>query len=681
MTFRLNSRCLDILDLLAAAERPLAAVDIAKQLNISSRMVRTSLTSAEQCLQESHIILKKVRGKGFSLVGSEEAKINLARMVREYNQPLTWISPTERLFVILLSLFFTDKPIQIKQLQQTLNLSRTTTIRLMDSTKKWLVDNHLVLIHRPNYGYMIAGDEVGWREAVINLLQESAGDARLLALFRGIRTVVDITFRTKTGLEEELQKVWIRLDIPLIKILISPIEHEFEGTLSDQEYINFFIYLAIAIYRNRIGKRISTFPEISKRPFSSQRLSEAQKIYAQVHEQFGILLPETEIAWIALQIPDTNPVGSTSNIKVDEDSSIKILINQILAQASLSLHPSLSVDMDLIRNLTVHIESILDPRRQGQTSKNPLLQEVKNRYSYIYAVACQSSLVLSDRLGRKLTEAEIGYIAICFIASMERLRLLERLTKKVMVVCSAGVVTAWLLVSRLRAEFPDIEVVEIISALELENRKYFEGIDYIVSTIPLRIKNIPSIQVNPLLGLDDCKALKEFFEKKGNISSENKLTHLSTTHLSELITLKSIELDVVAENWQEVVEKAGVRLVEAGDIEAHFIQAMKNIILEFGPYMVIWPGAVLLHASPSGVRRLCMELITLRKPVYFGHPENDPVQIAIVLGAKDSSSHITALLELNRLMQDETARSAIRNTSLKSVVLHWVSRFSNSTEL
>jgi mannitol operon transcriptional antiterminator len=685
LTIRLNSRCLDILNLLAATERPLAAADIARQLNISSRMVRSSLVPAEQWLRDGQITLRKVSGEGYSLVGSGEARRNLVRMIREYDQPMPWLSPSERLHVLLLTLFFTDKPPQIKQLQQTLNLSRTTILGIMDLAEKWLQDYQLELIRRPNYGCMITGDERDWREAVISLLQESAGDARLLALLQGINTVVDISYRTKIGLEEALLKVWMRLDIPLIRNLISPIEHEFEGTVSDQVYIKFFIYLIIAIYRNRIGKNISTIPEISKHPNLAQQLSEAKKIGARVQGQFGIQLSGTEIAWIALQIPEPDPLRPASirfstNIKAGSDPSIRKTIDQILAQASLSLHPSLSVDVDLIRNLTIHLETLLDLQQQGQTSKNPLLREVKSQYPYIYSVATQSIPILRERLGRELTEGEVGDIAICLIAAMERLRLLDKLSKKVLVVCSSGAITAWLLVSRLRTEFPDIEVVDVISVLELENRKYFEGIDFIVSTIPLKIKNIPSMHVNPLLGLEDRKGLKELFEKKGNTTSENKLSRPTNAHLSDLITPERIELGVVAENWREVVEKAGASLLEAGAIETHFIQAMKNIILDYGPYMVIWPGAVLLHAPQRGVRRLCMELINLRDPVHFGHPENDPVQVAIVLGAVDSRSHITALLELNQLMQDEIARSAIRNTLHKSVVLHWVSRYSNSTE-
>lgn len=649
-------------------------------------MVRSSITPAEPWLREKQIIVRKVPGEGFSLMGSEGAKRNLAQMIREYDEPLPWLSAAERVQVLLLMLFFATTPPQIKQLQEVLNISRTTTIKVLDSAEAWLQDHGLELIRRPNYGCQITGDERNWRRAVVDLLQESAGDARILALARGIKTVVQISYRTRTGLEETLLKAWRELDAPLIRKVLTPIEHEFAGTLSDQTYIQLFLGVAVAIHRSRIGKSIGTFSNISKDSCPVQRLSKAREIGTLVAEQFGVYLPEMEIEWIALQLPDTNLLRSTpdrvSTDKVFEsDSSIRGLINQFLVQSSLSLHPSLSVDEDLIRNLTVNFETLLNPQLRGQVSKNPLLQDVKTQYSYVYSVARQSSVILKERLGRELNEVEIGDIAICLIAAMERLRLMGRLTKKVMVVCSAGVATAWLLVSRLRAEFPDVEVVEVISALELENRKSFGDIDFIVSTIPVKVKNLPSRQVNPLLGLEDCKTLRQMFQEKGKVTAEHKLACDPTVQLSDLLTSETIELGVVAENWDEVVEKAGARLLEGGAIERHFIQSMKEIILEFGPYMVVWPGAVLLHAPPEGVRQLCMGLISLRQPVFFGHQKNDPVHLAVILGAIDNHSHVNALQALNRMMQDNEARSAIQGTLHKSVVLHWISHYSNSTEM
>jgi mannitol/fructose-specific phosphotransferase system IIA component (Ntr-type) len=289
-------------------------------------------------------------------------------------------------------------------------------------------------------------------------------------------------------------------------------------------------------------------------------------------------------------------------------------------------------------------------------------------------------MFISEQLGIQLDENAIGNIATCLIAAMERLRQSSQPKRRVLVVCGEGAVTAWLLVSRLRAEFPDVEVAEVISALELERRRDLDGIDVIVSTIPLKIKNIPHRQVNPLLRLDDCRKLKELLQQKGGVPANTTLRG-GTALLSDLLTPQTIDLGVEAMDWRDAVQKSARRLLQAGVVEKRFVRSLEEIILEYGPYMVIWPGVVLLHAPPDGVRQLGMELMTLKKPVYFGHPDNDPVQITIVLAARDNRLHVTALQQLNRLMQDEEARSAIATTTHRAVALHWIAQYSNSSEM
>ncbi len=101
------------------------------------------------------------------------------------------------------------------------------------------------------------------------------------------------------------------------------------------------------------------------------------------------------------------------------------------------------------------------------------------------------------------------------------------------------------------------------------------------------------------------------------------------------------------------------------------------MIRQHGPYMVAWPGVALLHARPEdGVRRLCMSLVVLRQPVNFGHPENDPVFMAIALGAVDNRSHLRALLELHEMLLDRGTVDEIRTAVHKSKVLHLISGFS-----
>ena len=688
MTVRLSSRCLDILSLLVASDQPVPAMDIGNQLNLSARMVRTSLGSATDWLGSKNVSLKQVPGRGLSLVGPDVSKRALAEAIWAYDQPLLWLSPSERVQIVLLTLCFAEHPTQVKELQETLNLSRTTVFGVLDVAAKWLHARGLQLVRRPHYGCMVIGDERNWRDAAVDLLQESAGRARLLALLQGLKTVVNLSFRTRAGMEETLSNVWMKLNIPLIKQLMAPLAQDFASTLSDDGFIEVCIYLAVTAYRIRIGKSLDTVPDASKYARLTGRVSEARNIAARLHQWSGIQLPAAETDWLALRIAEASVLRAVSGPSQTQpglaiDPTIRKTVERMVVQASLSLHPSLSADPELIRNIAMQLNSLLEPQLAptGQPLRSPILREVRTQYPYIYSVAQQSSSFLTEQLGFELSEGVIGNIAACLIAAMERLRQSDQPKKKVLVVCSEGAVTAWLLVSRLRAEFPDVEVADVISALELDGRETLDGIDVIISTIPLKIKNIPSRQVNPLLGVEDCRRLKELLRQERRRPPLNQSPRGATVHLADLITPQTIDLGVEANDWPEVVRKAGIRLLQGGIIEKRFVRAMEEIILEYGPYMVIWPGAVLLHAPTDGVRQLGMEITTLRKPVCFGHADNDPVQIAIVLAARDNHSHIGALQELNRLMGNAEARSAIGSTTHKSVVLHWISQYSNSTEL
>jgi mannitol/fructose-specific phosphotransferase system IIA component (Ntr-type)/galactitol-specific phosphotransferase system IIB component len=312
--------------------------------------------------------------------------------------------------------------------------------------------------------------------------------------------------------------------------------------------------------------------------------------------------------------------------------------------------------------------------------RNPLLEDVKKRYPHTFKVTRESSVILEDRLGKRLPEAEIGYIAMYLVAAMERLRLPITSRCRILVACGAGVATTWLLVSRIRAELPEVEIVEVTSARELQGRKSFAGIDVVVCTTPVEVGAVPAVVVSPFLSSNDVVKLKSALQTKesfGILRKRAEHPELKDASLADLITAETTSLEVYVNSWQAAVDKAGALLLYAGAIEPRYIEAMKDMIRQHGPYMVAWPGVALLHARPEdGVRRLCMSLVVLRQPVNFGHPENDPVFIAIALGAVDNRSHLRALLELHELLLDRGTVDEIRTAVHKSKVLHLISSFS-----
>jgi PTS system ascorbate-specific IIA component len=60
------------------------------------------------------------------------------------------------------------------------------------------------------------------------------------------------------------------------------------------------------------------------------------------------------------------------------------------------------------------------------------------------------------------------------------------------------------------------------------------------------------------------------------------------------------------------------------------------------------------HARPEdGCIRSSMALITLAKPVEFGNPQNDPVNVVVALAAVDNQGHIEGLSDLAEVMSED----------------------------
>ena len=136
----------------------------------------------------------------------------------------------------------------------------------------------------------------------------------------------------------------------------------------------------------------------------------------------------------------------------------------------------------------------------------------------------------------------------------------------------------------------------------------------------------------------------------------------STVSLASMISEKTARAKVSVESWEAAVDHVGTLLVDANKIRPEYVAAMKRVFKEIGPYAVLAPGIVLLHARPEdGVLEACLGLITLAEPVPFGHSENDPVDLVFALGAVDKSAHISALQQLAGMLGNPQKLKEIRS--------------------
>lgn len=124
----------------------------------------------------------------------------------------------------------------------------------------------------------------------------------------------------------------------------------------------------------------------------------------------------------------------------------------------------------------------------------------------------------------------------------------------------------------------------------------------------------------------------------------------------------SIRLQAEAEDWPSAVKLGVDLLVEAGVVEARYYQAILDNVARFGPYFVLAPGLAMPHGRPEeGVIKTGFALVTLRKPVNFGHEDNDPVDILITLAASDAHTHQeVGIRQIVDLFEDEANFERLR---------------------
>jgi PTS system ascorbate-specific IIA component len=141
----------------------------------------------------------------------------------------------------------------------------------------------------------------------------------------------------------------------------------------------------------------------------------------------------------------------------------------------------------------------------------------------------------------------------------------------------------------------------------------------------------------------------------------------------DLLQKKNIAVNVEAADWKEVVAETGKLLLEAGQIEKRYIEAMKQSIIDNGPYVVIGKGIALLHARPEdGVKENCLSLITLAEPVEFGNKNNDPVKIAFAFGTVDNEKHVKTISELSVVLMEESAVDNIAEMGSAGEILSYI---------
>lgn len=111
-----------------------------------------------------------------------------------------------------------------------------------------------------------------------------------------------------------------------------------------------------------------------------------------------------------------------------------------------------------------------------------------------------------------------------------------------------------------------------------------------------------------------------------------------------------------AADWRAAVTLAAEALTRSGSAKPAYAGEMIRMIEEHGPYVVIAPGLALAHARPGpAVIADGLSIVTLKTPVNFGHPHNDPVRVILGLAVASADTHLAAVAAVANVFNDSQA--------------------------
>ncbi len=508
--------------------------NLAEKIGVSKRTVQRELGYMESALKPYGITFMSKTGVGVWLEGKEEDKNRLAEEVGQGDSYDAGNRAERRKRLILQIL----KEKGLKKLfyySSQFGVSEATISTDLEAVEEWLGNYGLRVVRKPGSGTVIEGGEEDYRRAIRAFIDENM-DTKMI--WDAYETGEDLEGRYETLHKSSIGQI-LNDDImkQVMECIMSINDHRVMN-LTENSYVGLVIHISIAI--NRILKNETIEPEKKwieeVQEDDDYRLAEA--MVHELEEQFDIQIPKVEISYICLHIKGAKHEkiewGGLENNEL-EGSELKNLVNEMIDAFDEEQAFYLKQDDEFIQGFLAHLQPTLIRLSHGMKIQNPVLEEIRSNYPEIYDRCCKVSKVLEAKIQKEVPAEETGFLAVHFGAALERLEGKNVKIRKVNVgiVCSSGIGISRLMSSKLEKVFHDRVLLTAYGKNDIS--PYIIGnTDFLISSIPLKLKEIPVISVNPLLNDQDMENIRKMVFQYERMPGKQKQENEFTLQLEEI---------------------------------------------------------------------------------------------------------------------------------------------------
>ena len=497
---KINERSKFIINKLIQTENYITASEIAEKLQVSNKTVVRQLGSVEKILVQHNLSLERKTGRGMRVIGAPEDKERLLSLIAEKVNTRHEYSPAERCNIILSQLLKSQEPIKLIALSQLLNVTDATISNDLDKIEPWIRKMNMNLVRKPGLGVYLEGLEKDIRKAIISHIYENIHEQDILNLLY-----------SKNKKTNELTSDADKFLLDLVdKNIIQKVEEAVKATMQQQKsslsmnaFSGLVVHLTLAVQRLLKGETIKIDAAFLGKIKQKKEFELAENIGENIEKVFQVKIPEEETAYITMHL-----LGARNNYEQDVDiqySSFHLIriAKDIVKIAQQESGISLLKKSRLLIGLYKHLKPAVMRIKMKMEIRNPLLQEMKEKYPKWMTLAKKAARPLEEELQTPLPEAEIAYLAMHLGAALEEANMQEQYFK-VLVACPTGIGTSKLLATQLKREFSNLEIVAIVSAVNVDYDFYkHENVEFIISTVPIENAKLPVVVVDFMLNEND----------------------------------------------------------------------------------------------------------------------------------------------------------------------------------
>ena len=667
---RLDLRARKILQQMCLEDSYITISDIASGLGVSSRTVLRELPVVEKWLEHRGFSLDKKTGVGIRVNGSQKEKEELSEIINVEKGEVNY-SPEERQVIIISELLKDSEPAKLYNFTRILKVTEGTISNDLDKVEEWLAKHHIDLVRKPGLGVYIKAKEDDVRKAIVDLLFDSIGEDRLLALVRNNLTQnTNEAGKAEAAIRSRLLNL-INVDVVRKLIaLVSNLEKNIGYRLADNAYIGLIVHLAIVIQRIRKNESIKMNEKFLVDLKKSKEFSFAKELCEEVSKIFNIQISDEETSYIAMHIKGSKNVEESPNSgkKVIGNYELVKLSKEIIKIAEGETGRFLGHSEKLLVGLVNHLGPALSRLKMNMEIRNPLLEEIKSHYNHLYNLGEKCSAPIEKFLGFKMPQSEIAYIAMHLGAAIENSESVSRRIYRVAIACTSGIGTSRLLATRIEREYEHIEVAEIVSTLHLDEERLREkGIEFIISTVNIAKAPVPVVTVNPLLFEEDKTKITKQVKVLESSTAVNSLKRKSKRDLKEKLSILNSYGEAIIEvmdnffllnnisfsGIDEIINAASKEITSDAEKGEKLIEAIKDRE-EKGGTFITGHGILLLHCRTSAVDNLYFGAIRPQNEIRLinGRSESEKMELAVIMAAPENCdkrfietiSHVSRML-------------------------------------